>query len=62
MQARIIQVVGFVLTLSYAVFIVWLYATEPRSLKEVTTSAEVATGAYQVNQEKFNAGTRPLPA
>ncbi len=55
MQARIIQVVGFVLTLSYAVFIVWLYATEPRSLKEVTTSAEVAAGAYQVNQEKFNA-------
>jgi hypothetical protein len=55
MQARIIQVAGFVLTTSYAVFIVWLYATEPRSLKEVTTSAEVAAGAYQVNQEKFNA-------
>ena len=55
MQARIIQVVGFVLTLSYAVFIVWLYATEPRTLKEVTTSAEVAAGAYQINQEKFNA-------
>jgi hypothetical protein len=56
MQARIIQVVGFVLTLTYAVFIVWLYATEPRSFKEVTTSAEVAAGAYQINQEKFNAG------
>ena len=55
MQARIIQGAGFVLTISYAVFIVWLYATEPRSLKEVTTSAEVAAGAYQVNQEKFNA-------
>lgn len=56
MQARIIQFVGLILTVVYAVFIVWLYATEPRSFKEVTTSAEVAAGTYQINQEKFNSG------
>jgi hypothetical protein len=55
MQTRFIQILGFLLTLSYAVFIVWIYATEPRSFKEVTTSAEVAAGTYQINQEKFNA-------
>jgi hypothetical protein len=56
MKARITQVTGLVLTMAYAVFIVWIYATEPRSLKEVTTSAEVAAGTYQINQEKFNSG------
>jgi hypothetical protein len=54
MQARIVQVVGLISTVAYAVFIVWLYATEPRSFKEVTNSAEVAAGTYQINQEKFN--------
>jgi tetratricopeptide (TPR) repeat protein len=35
--------------------IIWIYATEPRSLKEVATGAQVAVGTYQVDQEKFNA-------
>jgi hypothetical protein len=54
MQPRIIQVVGLGLTMAYAAFIVWIYATEPRTFKEVATSAEVAAGTYQINQEKFN--------
>ena len=54
MQSRVIQVVGLAFTIAYAVFIVWLYATEPRTFKDVTTGAEVAAGTYQVNQEKFN--------
>ena len=54
MQARIIKVVGLICTITYAVFIILSYATEPRSFKEVTTSAEVAAGTYQINQEKFN--------
>lgn len=54
MQSRIIQVTGFAFTLAYAVLIVWLYATEPRTFKEVATGAQVAAGTYQVNEEKFN--------
>src|SRR5215216_4102249 len=54
MQLRIIQLGGLGLTIAYAAFIVWLYATEPRSFKDVTTSAEVAAGTYEINQEKFN--------
>src|SRR6476620_2861442 len=54
MQAKTIQVVSLAFTIAYAVFIVWLYATEPRTFKEVAISAEVAAGTYQVNQERFN--------
>ena len=54
MQAKIFQLAGLALTIAYAVFIVWIYATEPRTFKEVAISAEVAAGTYQVNQEKFN--------
>ena len=54
MQSRIIKVVGLGSTIAYAAFIVWIYATEPRTFKEVTTSAEIAAGTYEINQEKFN--------
>src|SRR5687767_9599487 len=41
LQSKIIQVAGLGFTIAYAAFIVWIYATEPRTFKEVTTSAEV---------------------
>ena len=55
MQPRFIQIAGIIWTLLYAGVIVWLYATEPRSFKEVATGAQVATGTYQVDQQKFEA-------
>jgi hypothetical protein len=56
MKSRFIQVTALALTIAYAGFIIWIYATEPRTFKEVATSAEVAAGTYQINQEKFDAG------
>jgi hypothetical protein len=56
MQQRLIQIVGVVWTLVYASFIIWLYATEPRSFREVATNTQVATGLYEINQERFNHG------
>jgi hypothetical protein len=56
MKSRIIQVAGLTLTVAYAAFIIWIYATEPRTFKEVATSAEVASGTYQINKEKFDSG------
>lgn len=53
MQHRLIQSVGIAWTLLYAVFIIWIYATEPRTFKEVAAGAEVAVGTYQVDKEKF---------
>ena len=54
LQSKIIQLAGLGVTIAYTAFIVWLYATEPRTFKEVTTSAEVAAGTYEINQQKFN--------
>jgi len=56
MQHRVIQIAGIIWTLAYASLIVWIYATEPRSLREVATNTQVATGTYQINQERFNNG------
>jgi len=55
-QHRFIQIIGLVLTITYAALIVWIYATEPRTLREVATGAQVAAGTYQVDQEKFQSG------
>jgi hypothetical protein len=54
LQSKIIQLAGLGFTIAYAAFIVWIYATEPRTFKEVTTSAEIAAGTYEINHEKFN--------
>jgi hypothetical protein len=55
MQHRLIQTVGISWTILYAAFIIWIYATEPRNLREVTTSAQVAAGTYEIDQQKFDA-------
>lgn len=55
MRQRLIQTIGLALSVIYAIVIVWLYATEPRSFNEVATGAQTATGTYQIDQEKFNA-------
>lgn len=56
MQRKSIQIAGVIWTLLYASFIVWVYATEPRSFYEIATNTQVAVGTYEVNQEKFNNG------
>lgn len=56
MRHRIIQISGLVLSVGYAALIVWIYATEPRTFREMATGAQVAAGTYQVDQEKFDAG------
>jgi hypothetical protein len=56
MHSRLIQGAGLALSALYAVLIVWVYATEPRTFRDIATGAEVAAGTYQINAEKFNAG------
>ena len=54
MQHKLIQSVGIAWTILYSAFIIWIYATEPRTFKEVTATAEVAAGTYQIDQQKFD--------
>ena len=56
MQRKLIQVICLVWTVVYAAAIIWVYATQPRSLKEVATNTQIVAGVYEVNQEKFNSG------
>lgn len=67
MKERYIHIFGIFLVLAYGVFIVFLYAAEPRSLEEMTAKARttvenIATkgtlviGTYQVDPERFNEG------
>lgn len=53
MQLKLIQSGGIVWTIVYAGFVVWIYATEPRTLREMATNTQVVAGTYQVDQEKF---------
>jgi hypothetical protein len=58
MQHKLIQSVGVAWTILFAVFVIWIYATEPRTLKEVATGAQVMAGTYAVDKEKFEEGLR----
>lgn len=58
MKHKLIQIFGIALTLIYAAFIIWIYATEPRTFKEVASKAEVTAGTYMVDQQKFEAGLK----
>jgi hypothetical protein len=56
MQRKVIQTASIVWTVAYATLIIWLYATEPRSLKEVAANTQVVAGVYEINQVKFDNG------
>lgn len=58
MQHKLIQSVGVAWTILYALFVIWIYATEPRNLREVATGAQVVAGTYEVDREKFEEGLR----
>lgn len=54
MQHKLIQSVGIAWTILFAVFVIWIYATEPRTFKEVTASAQAVTGTYEIDQARWN--------
>ena len=56
MQRKVFQIAGIIWTVIYASLIVWIYATEPRSFKDVAANSQVAAGTYEINQERFNNG------
>lgn len=56
MQRKLIEIFGLIWAIVYATAIIWVYATEPRSLREVATNTQIVAGVYEVNQEKFNNG------
>lgn len=73
MKERHIQILGIVLVLCGFVFVAWLYLAAPQSLAEVpskaretienaTTTGQVLTGTYEIDQTKFNEGLKAFRA
>ncbi len=67
MNQKYIQIFSIVLSTLYGIFIIFLYAAEPRSLEEISTKAQsaventvtkgqVLTGTYEIDQTKFIEG------
>jgi hypothetical protein len=56
MRTALVQALGIAATLLYGAFIAWIYATQPRTLQEVATGAQVAAGTYEVDATRFQAG------
>ena len=55
MRHRLIQWGGIAWTILYAAFVVWLYATAPRTLSELRTQASATAGTYAVDEARFAA-------
>lgn len=62
---------GLLLSTLFGIFIIFLYAAEPRTFEEISTKAQSAvestvtkgqvfTGTYAIDQEKFNSGLTAL--
>lgn len=58
MNEKSVQILGIVLSILYAVSIVWLYTNEPKSFSEVATKATVTVGTYEIDKAKFDEGLR----
>ncbi|MEO5857491.1 MAG: hypothetical protein ABIR33_00935 [Pyrinomonadaceae bacterium] len=67
MKEKYIQILGITMALIYGVFVVFLYAAEPRSLEEISSKAietvqnaatkgQVIMGTYEVDQAKYSEG------
>lgn len=54
MRYPLLHVSGIAATLLYAAFVVWVYATQPRTFKDVAQGARVAAGAYKVDAVRFD--------
>jgi hypothetical protein len=58
MRDPFIRALGLCVSLLYAAFVVWLYATQPRTLAEVTGGMSSSVGLYRVDPHHFQEGLR----
>jgi len=54
MRYPLLHASGIAVTLAYAAFVVWVYATQPRTFEDVTQGARVAAGAYAVDASRYD--------
>jgi len=54
----VIRLAGLAVTAVYAAFIVWVYAAQPRTLREVRGGVAASIGVYRVDAAAFDEGLR----
>ena len=52
----LIRALGLLLSLAYAVVIVWLYAAQPQTMAEVTGGLASQVGVYRIDDQAFGDG------
>ena len=57
-NARLIRFAGASTACLYAVFIVWVYVNQPRTMAQVTGGVASTVGAYRIDQASFDDGLR----
>jgi hypothetical protein len=55
---RVIRGAGLAISLAYAAFAVWLYATQPQTMAQVSGGLSAMVGAYAIDQQAFDDGLR----
>jgi hypothetical protein len=58
MSERVTRALGLVVALAYGGFIVWLFASQPGTLAEVTGGVASTVGVYRVDQRSLEEGLR----
>jgi tetratricopeptide (TPR) repeat protein len=51
-----LRVLGLVMSVAYAVFIAWLYASQPQTGAEAIGGLAATIGAYRIDQQAFDDG------
>lgn len=54
----VIRLAGLAVTAVYAVFIVWVYAAQPKTLREVRGGVAASMGVYRIDAAAFDEGLR----
>ena len=57
-RRRVIRLAGLAVTAVYAAFIVWVYAAQPRTLREVRGGVAASIGVYRIDAAAFDEGLR----
>jgi hypothetical protein len=56
MSEAAVRSAGLALTIAYAIFVAWMFVTQPATLAEVTGTLSSAAGVYEVDRQAFDDG------
>jgi hypothetical protein len=57
-KPALVRLAGLLVTAAYATLIVWVYARQPRTVRQLTGGMAASVGAYKVDPANFEEGLR----